>query len=76
MIIASTLLHIIIIVLMLKLKILQVFEGERTLTKDCRELGRFDLSGIPSAPRYIYIEKQAKGLRQCFIFFLNLQISY
>ena len=30
---------------------IRVFEGKRSLSKDCHELGQFTLSGITPAPR-------------------------
>ena len=41
---------------------IQVFEGERPLTKDNHQLGKFDLTGIPPAPRGVpQIEVSSSG---------------
>jgi len=48
---------------------IQVFEGERPMTKDNHLLGKFDLTGIPSAPRgvpqiEVTFEIDANGILQ------------
>lgn len=48
---------------------IQVFEGERAMTKDNHNLGKFDLSGIPPAPRgvpqiEVTFEIDASGILQ------------
>jgi heat shock 70kDa protein 1/2/6/8 len=41
---------------------IQVYEGERAMTKDNHLLGRFDLVGIPPAPRGV---PKVEGINQC-----------
>merc|ERR1711916_125771 len=48
---------------------IQVFEGERSMTKDCHLLGNFDLNDIPPAPRgqpqiEVTFEMDANGILQ------------
>jgi len=48
---------------------IQVFEGERSMTKDNHQLGKFDLTGIPPAPRgvpqiEVSFEVDANGILQ------------
>merc|ERR1711871_439218 len=49
--------------------LIQVFEGERSMTKDNHQLGKFELSGIPPAPRgvpqiEVSFEIDANGILQ------------
>merc|ERR1711971_938145 len=49
--------------------LIQVFEGERSMTKDNHHLGKFELSGIPPAPRgvpqiEVSFEVDANGILQ------------
>merc|ERR1712021_83881 len=48
---------------------IQVFEGERSMTKDCHNLGKFELTAIPPAPRgvpqiEVTFEVDANGILQ------------
>merc|ERR1712032_1080250 len=48
---------------------IQVYEGERSMTKDCHNLGKFELTGIPPAPRVVpqievTFEVDANGILQ------------
>jgi heat shock protein 5 len=49
--------------------LIQVFEGERSMTKDNHLLGKFELTGIPPAPRgvpqiEVTFEVDANGILQ------------
>jgi len=49
--------------------LIQVFEGERSMTKDCHLLGKFELSNLPPAPRgvpqiEVTFEIDANGILQ------------
>merc|ERR1711992_28919 len=48
---------------------IQVYEGERSMTRDCHNLGKFELTGIPPAPRgvpqiEVTFEVDANGILQ------------
>merc|ERR1712216_628602 len=49
--------------------LIQVLEGERSMTKDCHQLGKFELSNLPPAPRgvpqiEVTFEIDANGILQ------------
>ncbi len=55
---------------------IQVFEGERPMTKDNHVLGKFDLTGIPPAPRgvpqiEVTFEIDVNGILKVSYFHLN-----
>lgn len=50
--------------------LIQVYEGERAMTRDNNLLGKFELSGIPPAPRGVpQIEVKPRVLKRLFSFF-------
>ena len=43
--------------------LIQVFDGERAMTKDNNLLGKFHFDGIPPAPRGVRLPRSKKNLR-------------
>lgn len=58
-----------------------MFEGERPMTKDNHQLGKFDLTGIPPAPRgvpqiEVTFEIDANGILQVSVVQLVILLTF